>query len=273
MAALRNSRWPVLHQTEDLYASVAEQYARYRPHYPTELFHYLSSCTDNHELALDIACGSGQASYHLAEYYDEVVATDISSLQLEQARKYHSHPKIEYHQASAETVGTDASIFPESVDLITIATAFHWLDKEALYAQARNLLKTNGILAHWTYTSSSLAVDEPSLSSIVNEFVQKVSGSWPSDHFGSTHSAEPLSPPFSKYFVEIEVPVITMKVSRNLEKFLGYVRTWSAIPRFIERYGFNPVIDLENKIKDIWGHPATEYGASQNLFLKVFRKV
>jgi ubiquinone/menaquinone biosynthesis C-methylase UbiE len=59
-----------------LFDRQAEAYARYRPTYPHSLYkHILKYCNfhSEPECALDIACGSGQATAELAEYFKKVI--------------------------------------------------------------------------------------------------------------------------------------------------------------------------------------------------------
>ena len=61
------------------YSSYAREYAQSRPGYPTDLFDYLVSLVDRRDLAWDCATGSGQAALTLADHFERVVATDVSS--------------------------------------------------------------------------------------------------------------------------------------------------------------------------------------------------
>ena len=89
-------------------------YARFRPHYPPELFQYLASIVPETELAWDCATGNGQAAIELAKLFDQVIATDASGQQIANAEQ---HPRIEYRVAPAENSELDTS----SIDLITVA--------------------------------------------------------------------------------------------------------------------------------------------------------
>jgi len=146
-----------------LFDKQAKEYLKYRPTYPASWFSELASLTANHQLAWDVGAGNGQASVSIAEHYDRVIATDISKQQLELARK---HPKVTY--VLTPPVMTDeelTSIVGEggSVDLVTVATAVHWFDLETFYSQVKRVLrKPGGVIAVWSYVSSSVssAVDE-----------------------------------------------------------------------------------------------------------------
>ncbi len=52
---------------KDNFSKQSGIYARYRPHYPEELFAYLATLTEKHELAWDCGTGNGQAATGLAD--------------------------------------------------------------------------------------------------------------------------------------------------------------------------------------------------------------
>src|SRR5437773_9814704 len=51
----------------------AVEYAKFRPHYPDELFEDLALISPRHELAWDCATGNGQAAAGLARHFDRVI--------------------------------------------------------------------------------------------------------------------------------------------------------------------------------------------------------
>ena len=61
---------------KDLFSKQAQDYARFRPQYPANLFEYLASLTTAHKLAWDCGTGSGQAAQGLVPYFEKIVATD-----------------------------------------------------------------------------------------------------------------------------------------------------------------------------------------------------
>lgn len=110
---------------KDHFSSHAGQYARSRPTYPAELFDFLVSLTNHHDLAWDCATGNGQAAVALAGRFARVIATDASAAQVANAAE---HPNVTYLVATAEHSG----LSHESVDLITVAQALHWFDSRLL---------------------------------------------------------------------------------------------------------------------------------------------
>jgi ubiquinone/menaquinone biosynthesis C-methylase UbiE len=72
--------------------------------------------------ALDIGCGSGILAFELAQYYDNVVAIDLSAKMLAIASQKRSAPNIEYIQMDASQLSLDRQF-----DLIVSAATFHHL--------------------------------------------------------------------------------------------------------------------------------------------------
>ena len=137
---------------QDHFSRQSAEYAKYRPHYPKELYEYLNKISSEHERAWDCATGNGQAARGLVPYFKEIIATDISEAQIRNA--FH-HPAIKYHVANCE----DSSIEAKSVDLITVATAIHWINTNKFYQEVHRILKPEGIIAVWTYMDSNISTE------------------------------------------------------------------------------------------------------------------
>lgn len=109
---------------KDLFSSQAENYARFRPGYPEDLFEYILSFVTSRDLAWDAGTGNGQAALILSRYFKTVIGTDISEQQLLKAAK---GDNIRYQLSKAESV----NLPDHSADLITVAQAYHWFNFEA----------------------------------------------------------------------------------------------------------------------------------------------
>ncbi len=72
---------------KDNFSKQAALYAKYRPGYPGDLFAFISSFVKHKKLAWDCATGNGQSAVQLANYFERVIATDISEKQLAQAEQ------------------------------------------------------------------------------------------------------------------------------------------------------------------------------------------
>jgi ubiquinone/menaquinone biosynthesis C-methylase UbiE len=129
---------------KDHFSKQAVGYAKFRPRYPKVLFSYLRRIAPSRELAWDCGTGNGQAAVGLASVFDRVIATDASEKQISNAQP---DERVEYRVAPAENSG----IKSETLDLIMIAQALHWFDLDRFYAEARRVLKPNGVLAASAY--------------------------------------------------------------------------------------------------------------------------
>ena len=144
----------------------AVEYAKFRPHYPDELFEYLALISPRHELAWDCATGNGPAAVGLARHFDSVIATDASAQQIASAEL---NDRISYRVAPAEASGIDSA----SVDLILVAQALHWFDIDRFFTEAKRVLKENGALAISSYNVLEIA---PEIDAIIWEFYRETTG-------------------------------------------------------------------------------------------------
>ncbi|RUW53258.1 methyltransferase domain-containing protein [Mesorhizobium sp. M1A.F.Ca.ET.072.01.1.1] len=116
----------------DLFAGAAYYFARYQADYPAAMFDFL---TQNYlsgrepAVLLDLGCGTGQISVPLARFADEVIAVDPDQGMIDEARQYAARSgarNVSFVTGKSEELGLD--IGPAS--LVTIAGAFHWMDRE-----------------------------------------------------------------------------------------------------------------------------------------------
>ena len=229
----------------DHFSGHAADYARFRPDYPEALFSYLASLAPARRLAWDCATGSGQAAAGLAPRFEEVVATDASAPQIEQAPPI---PRVRYAVSPAES----ATLPDGSVDLVTVAQALHWFDLPSFFAEVRRVLVPGGVVAVWCYDLLSIASD---IDPIVNRFYRDVVGEyWPKERSIVERGYGSLEFPFEE--VEIPPPGFTMEKEWTLPDLLGYVRTWSAVRRFMAARGEDPVLALERSSRRPGDRPA-----------------
>ncbi|KAI9340182.1 S-adenosyl-L-methionine-dependent methyltransferase [Zopfochytrium polystomum] len=104
------------------------------------------------DMAADVACGTGQATVHLATMLGvkTVVGIEPSEAMRKAAAR---HPSVTYVAGTDSTAATATGRPPHSFDLVTAAQCVHWFAMPAFFAQAALMLKRGGrgTLAFWGY--------------------------------------------------------------------------------------------------------------------------
>jgi len=240
----------------DHFSSQASEYATSRPRYPTKLFNYLASICDNHKLAWDCATGNGQAAQGLAPFFKQVLATDGSSEQLEQAPL---HPAIMYRRETAEK----SSLPNSSVDLLTVAQAVHWFDLASFYTEAKRVMKPGAVIALWTY--DRIYFHNEKINLILNYFYNSlVKNYWPFDRSLIETGYQKLPFPFEK----LKNPAFVIRHQWTCEHLLRYLYTWSSVRNYIKQEQQDPVQAIKQKLQQAWGKTEQARPAMWNLYLR-----
>lgn len=241
-------------------------YAAARPAYPKELFAKLSALTAHHCCAWDVGTGNGQAAIGVAEHYDSVVATDVSTEQLRHAMP---HPKVRYLHTPDTTPGEDGLVAmlggEASVDLITVAQAVHWFDLPAFYGVARRVLRRpGGVIAVWGYNYRMSPVEDmmarffdttlPYLDTRARYCTDGYRDlPFPFEDIGLVKEGEPVS--------------FDMEQEMSFEGLIAMLRSWSAVTtakqQGVDLLGERVVKELEEG----WGGPSLVRKVTYKAFL------
>jgi SAM-dependent methyltransferase len=224
---------------KDHFSRQSAAYRRYRPGYPPELIEFVAGRAPDHRLALDCATGSGQAAVDLARHFDEVLGVDGSASQLATAQ---THERVRYVAALAERLPVAAG----SVSLVAAAQAFHWFDFDRFHAECRRVLVPGGVVAVWTY--EKFRVDAV-VDAVVDHFYTDVVGAdWPAERRHVEQGYRTLPFPWQ----EEAAPAFVLETNWDLGQVVGYLATWSAVQRYKDRLGQDPLPDLRPRLAAYW---------------------
>jgi ubiquinone/menaquinone biosynthesis C-methylase UbiE len=228
---------------KDNFSTQAHLYAKFRPKYPKELYEFVLRKVKNRETAWDCATGNGQVASELANYLEQVFATDISQKQLDNA---HQNPKIHYTLSQAEHTNFSDNTF----DLVTVGQALHWFKFDDFYREVRRVCKPDAILAVWGY--GTLMIDNQEINDKMQMFYQEQIGKyWDAERRYIDDEYKTI--PFE--FSAIESPNFEMNYEWTIDELEGYLNTWSSVQKYIKLHGQNPVnqfidnVKFEGKIK------------------------
>lgn len=229
---------------KDNFSTQSEQYSKYRPGYPLDFFEYINSIVQSKQNAWDCGTGNGQVAGELAKTFEKVYATDISQSQINNGRQV---ANILYSVQPAEKTNFSNNSF----DLIIVAQAVHWFDFEKFYTEVSRTAKNDALLCVVGYNRPKIS---PPVDTLITNFYENVIGKyWDKERKYVDENYKTIPFPF----VKILTPNFTNKVCWTLDHFIGYLNTWSAVKRFIQQNGQNPVDKLRSELEQNWGKGQT----------------
>ena len=218
-------------------------YARFRPSYPPELFAWLATLPGGRSVAWDCGTGTGQAAALLAPHFDLVVGSDPSRSQLAAADRISG---ARYFAGSSEA----SALAAHRVDLVTVAQALHWFDRERFYPEVSRVIVPGGAFAAWSY---GLLRSTPAVDKVIARFYDETVGPWwPPERALVEKGYRNIPIPIA----DVEAPPFSIEARLTLAELLGFIRTWSAVGRFIAGRGFDPIPELGDALGPAWGDPS-----------------
>lgn len=222
----------------DYFSKQAASYSRYRPEYPEALYERLMPLVPNRGRAWDCGAGTGQVARVLAKHFGEVLATDLSAAQIEQAQ---GPENVTFSVATAEQSGLAGN----GVDLIVVGQAIHWFDFEAFWQECRRVAKPNAVLAFWTYGLADAGLPD----NFERHYHSDVVGAyWPP---GREH-VDCLYRSIQAPFTLLADDTLTLELDWSLEHYLGYLASWSATQRYRDQLGKDPLAAVSAKLVEHW---------------------
>jgi SAM-dependent methyltransferase len=141
--------------SRERFSQAAGLYERHRPSYPDALLDWIRDETGVEPPApvADVGCGTGISTRLLAERGYDVVGVDPNEAMLEKAR---AAGGARYVRGEAAATGLPDA----TVDLVTVAQAFHWFDLASTFRELRRILRPEGwCAAFWNVRAASPFMD------------------------------------------------------------------------------------------------------------------
>ena len=149
---------PAMMKQFDLHVEAYDR-VRNKITYPDELYEWIGKNSPSRKRALDLGCGNGASSHRLLEIFETVQASDLGASLIERAKQ--NHPSISFTVEPAEEYETD-----ETLDAVTVATAFYWMNRKTVLNHAAKWLKPSGVFCAYKY-------DFPIVYSPLRDFIEK----------------------------------------------------------------------------------------------------
>ena len=217
-------------------------YAKFRPVYSKDVLKILTQYMTREgnakfDIALDVACGSGQSTFLLSEAFQRVIGVDVSRTQIEQAvsKKDSSlYSNVEFIVGDAHCL----PVKPSSVDLLTCAMGWHWLDPETFYSETKRVLKPGGCLA--VYGHGVRIEDNNRIESAFRTFDDELfeHECFQEQNLHVLNNYKAVQLPFKKSKrVEFDFPQ-----QASFEQLLGFFSSVSMYVTYCEKYSSNTLL-------------------------------
>ena len=211
-------------KSNDQFTGKAEVYAKYRPSYPPEYIEYIISKAGLNEdsIIADIGSGTGILSGQLIDRGFTVIGVepnDDMRTVAEQALKTNSR------FISIKGTAENTSLTDNSINLVTVAQAFHWFDMEPFKLECQRILHQDGKVALvWNSRDGSSDINKES-AEVCQRYCPNFKG------FSGGMEETPIA--FQKFFKDgkYDLKFFHNDLQFNLNGFLGRYLSASYSPK------------------------------------------
>lgn len=192
------------------FESIGADYDRYRPGFPDRAAEMIVPASARS--VLDLGAGTGKLTELLVSRAERVLAVEPSEAMLDVLRQ--KLPAVDAMKGSAERI----PIPDNSVDVVTVAQAFHWFDREPACREIARILVPNGVLGLlWNHMDPTCEWDRA---------CHRIAHPAVGDSDVTTSSAADELPGFE--FIRHETVRWREQVLRTV-----YVRRWTTVSSFL----------------------------------------
>jgi ubiquinone/menaquinone biosynthesis C-methylase UbiE len=134
---------------KDLFKGSAKYYSKYRPMYPSSLIRFLVEkfSLNGEQNLLDLGCGTGHLTIRFSDWCNRIVGIDTEPEMIEEAKRLHQEIRmgqIHWFNGNLEQYKVEHN---EQFSLVTIAKAFHWMDRPKVLEELFDMVTDGGGVA------------------------------------------------------------------------------------------------------------------------------
>jgi SAM-dependent methyltransferase len=138
------------------------------------------------------------------------------------------------------------ALIDQSIDLVTVAQALHWFDLSRFFAEVNRVLRPGGALAVWSY---GLLMVNTEVDSVLGHLYRDTLGAyWPAERAIVDQGYAGITLPYP----EIATPDVAMEVRWTRAQLAGYLSTWSAVGRYRNAVGTDPLPNTLLHLEALW---------------------
>ena len=240
---------------EKLFNDIALYYETYRPDVPIKVVDYLVDRfkLDSMSQVLDLGCGTGQLAKTLCKHVSSIVCVDADKEMIRLAQQ--TIKSIETCNGKMQLICKQAeelSLPVNSIDLVTICRAFHWMNQDVVLTKYKAILRSGGGFA--LLGDSSLWNGSEPWQKVAKKTIQHFLGE--KRRAGGKHYSV-TSEPYESMFIRhgyVDVVVKDFEITRHwtIDSILGYLYSTSFSSR--KMFG-DKLLDFEKMLKDELGNP------------------
>ncbi|WP_214483759.1 class I SAM-dependent methyltransferase [Bacillus sp. SM2101] len=133
----------------ELFKGAASYYSKYRPTYSSSLIRFLVNkfSLNGEQQLLDLGCGTGHLTIRFSDWCNKIVAIDIEPEMIAEAQRLHKEIRFGNIQWFKGTLKEYKQSTNEKFELVTIAKAFHWMDRKKVLEELFELVSDAGGVA------------------------------------------------------------------------------------------------------------------------------
>ena len=224
---------------------VADIYARSRPTYPKQVYGEMVSWNSGnlYDVGVDIGCGAGHSIEGLKEICNHVIGIEPGdNLRYEATKKY---PQFEFYKGTGEN-----TTLPERfADLVTVATAFYWMDRLQAIDEINRILRVEGKLALYRYMFP--VVCSPSVNEVIENHCKLFWDDYREERLTRKDDSEDLLKE-SKYFSDVKSIKVDNIWRLSIEDFVGFLSSTSYVSKYLEKLGDSKELYKNDLINELY---------------------